>query len=576
VRFSCACLLITWLGLPTPGQGALQEENILGRIDVVPLPEAPLAASSFSERRLEETGVRQLTELASRTPGLVLSPGQSTLAIRGIGARAGALSTAVAVYADGAYLGDWRFLDTAQFFDAERIEVLRGPQSVTLGPGAVAGALHLHSTPPPMTWQSKVVAETGSDQLWAAQGLIRGPITDQFAMSVAGSTLQRTSWDEDPRSASDQTGRDDQYLRAAFTYHWTNLWYSRLQAVAIDREDGDLATALLLNEIALGELRLKYLATWTERDWFDEPEAQTAGHELSLYSAPGAPVGFSLGLLYRDENVRLEPGEPDRDNETLSAWLTAEAPITDRLNIAAGLRYSDQEAGRRVRVSDRFWDGDLTASYRWQDTQQLYLRLAVAHLGPDVAGPQSAATALAGKLETIELGHKGTFLDGNMLTLLAVYQNRPDNLPGAVHNSYGVEWDVSWQLTKGWRLGASWAWADDHRPALQPQQQLSLLARRDWRWGWADMALSLEYLYQSGTCPGLTPCDANRGDSTHQWDVSLGAHYREWTLSVYADNVADQRDWYSPPPSSGSTVPELPGELTAPRQLGLRVIYQLR
>jgi outer membrane receptor protein involved in Fe transport len=565
---------MTCLSLPALGQLALQEQIILARADAVPLLEAPVAASSFSERRLDDAGVRQLTELAARSPGLSLSPGQSTLAIRGVGGRADARSPEVAVYADGVYLGDWRFLDPAQFFDTERIEVLRGPQSVGLGPGAVAGALHLYSVQPPMTWQSKVVAETGSDRLWALQGLIRGPITDQFAMSVAGSTLQRASWDEDPRSTNDQTARDDQYLRAAFTYHWTNLWYSRVQAVDIDREDGDLKAALLLNEVALDELRLKYLASWTERDWIGEPQVRNVDHELSLYSAPGTPVEFSLGLLYRDRHIQFENRGPRQDNQTLSAWLSAAAPITDRLDIAAGLRYSDVQAKRGVRLSDHSWDGDLTASYRWHDAQQLYLRVATGHNSPDILDPPSATPAGAGKLETTEIGHKGTFLDGRMLTLLAVYQNRPDKLPGAADSSYGLEWETSWQLNESWQLGASWAWADDDRPALQPEQQLSLLARRDWRWGWADMALNVAYLYQSGACPDLATCATNRGESSRQWDMSLAAHYREWTLSAYADNLADQRDWYILPKENAGH--GLEGELTAPRQLGLRLAYQLR
>ena len=78
------------------------------------------------------------------------------MAIRGIGGPAGAASPGVAVYADGVYLGDWRYLDAARFFDTERIAVLRGPQSAALGPRAMAGALQLNSSPPPMTLPNRV------------------------------------------------------------------------------------------------------------------------------------------------------------------------------------------------------------------------------------------------------------------------------------------------------------------------------------------------------------------------------------------------------------------------------------
>jgi outer membrane receptor protein involved in Fe transport len=551
----------------------LHDQVIVARTGTVPLPEAPLTASSFSESRLEAAGIRQLTELAARTPGLSLSPTRSTLAIRGFGGRAGVLSSGVGAFADGVYVGDWRFLDAAGFFDTESIEVLRGPQSVALGPGTAGGAVQLHSAPPPMTWQSKVVAEAGSDQLWNLQGLIRGPITDQFAMSVAGSTLQRSAWEGAPRSASDQAARDDQYLRAAFTYHWTNLWYSRVQAMDINREDGALRTALLLNEVALGDLRLKYLASWAEREWADEGETRNAGHELSLYSTPGTPVKFNLGMLYREEETRFQVQRPSPDTDTLSAWLSAEAPVAGRLNLSAGLRYSDREAGQGGGVSEHFWDADLTASYRWQDTQRLYLRLAVGHASPAV--PDLApATANAGKLTTAEFGHKGAFLDGRLQTLLALYRNRPEDLAHAADTSYGLEWEVSWRLVEDWQIGTSWAWADSDRPPLQPQQQLSVFASTDWRWGWADMTLRLDYLYQSGVCPDLQPCKGTKGESARQWDARLSARYREWTLEIYADNLADTRTWYSLPGHDGGTGAD--GERTAPRQLGLRVVYQLR
>lgn len=563
-------LLIACASAQAGAPESLLEQHIVARANTVPLLQAPLAASSFNEQRLAAAGVRQLTELAASTPGFSLSPAQATLAIRGIGGRAVDLAPGVAVYADGVYLGDWRFLDAARFFDTETVEVLRGPQSVALGPDAVGGALRLYSAPPPVTWQSKVVAEAGSGQLRALQGLIRGPITDQFAMSVAGSTLRRDALDHSPVSATDRAPLDDQYLRAAFTYHWTNLWYSRLQALDVDREGGDLRAAMLLNEIALGELRARYLASWSERAHSGEFEARNGSHELSLYSAADAAIGFSAGLLYRDEHVRFAAPGPSQDNESLSAWLTAELPVTAHLGVAAGLRYSDLQAQRSATVTAQHWDGDLTVSYRWRDSQHVYLRLASGHAGPGRLSLEEETQPGEYKLAMAELGYKATFLDGRLQTVLAAYQNRPEDLAGAQSNSVGLEWEIRWQPGQHWHLGASWAWADSDRPALQAQQQLSLFASADWRWAWAEMVARMEYLGQSGVCPEPTPCPGARGESSHRWDASLTAHYREWSLSAYADNLADQRDWYTYPGNGPD------GELTAPRQLGLRLTYQLR
>lgn len=54
----------------------------------------------------------------------------------------------------------------------------------------------------------------------------------------------------------------------------------------------------------------------------------------------------------------------------------------------------------------------------------------------------------------------------------------------------------------------------------------------------------------------------------------MTADCRQWALTAYADNVADERSWY---PVPGDDLQESqPGSLGAPREVGLKLVYQLR
>jgi len=567
-----ACLQLSALLCLTAAQpgGAqsLAEQVISARPSPVPLLQAPVSATVLGIGDLDRFGINTTQEIALRSPALTAYSHEGPLQLRGLGAvidRPG-VAPAIAVFSDGVYLGDSAGIDSASFFDLERVEIIRGPGGVRSGYNALGGAINLYSAQPTATWQSKVLAELGSDDYRALQGLIRGPITDQFSMSVAGSAGQQPHREGHRYTPGDDGSRDTQYLRGAFTYHWTNLWYSTLQLVHSDSDDNELDSASLVNEIALGGQRLKHTASWYQRESTDRSEADA--QTLTWYSDFAGRFNFDNGLSwYQSDEQSAEI--PDPRITASSAWGSATWSLTDRIGISAGLRYTTEEKESEHDREDDYLDWHLGLDYSWRG--QLFY--AAANTGHGDPGARVAAHSPIepDSLTALELGHKGQYLNGRLHTATAVYYydlEDLDDLRAGSGHAVGVEAQWHWIWNQHLNIGGSWGHSNGALPA--PRNQLALSASGQWRWGWVSMEAVLEYLYREAYCARQDLC----AGSLTQWDGSLTASYGLWRMTAYAENISDAdsgRDvWLAAPHTMAGAV-----SVNAPRSLGIRVTYQL-
>ena len=556
-------LLLTLAAAQATSAQMLEEQLISAYPAPTPLISSPEAASVFPINELDRFGINTTAELALRSPGLLALRQGDGLQLRGIGGpTAGGQAPAVPLFSDGVYLGEATAADAANFFDLERIEVKRGPGGVSSGYNALGGAINLQTAAPTATWQSRVVADVGSDDYHALQGLIRGPITDQFSMSVAGSTLSQSPWEDRGRETGDRGERDNQYLRGAFTYHWTNLFYSRLQIIHSETADSDLDSAYLLNEVALGDHRLKYLASWYQRGGNRETESTV--HELRWYSDSDGKLEFDNGLYWyqRDSEAAARPATK---TQALSAWTQLNLSLADAMQLRGGLRYTDEERKAEQTQEDGYWDWRLGLDYTWRD-QLLYAETSSGH--GNVGGEKTVnADSEIDSLTSLTLGHKGQYLGGRLQTAAAIYHYDLVDLEGGGHAS-GLETELRWAWNEQLSLGGSWAYNSGALPA--PRHQVALFTSFQWRWGWAQMAAVLEYFYRDSYCSQSQPCRSSR----NQWDSSLSASYGLWRLTAYVDNLGDER-------SASDSAEVLPGggleanQVDPPRSVGLRLAYQL-
>jgi len=114
------------------------------------LSRVPLSVSAFSRETLDQRGVRDFSDIARQTPGIVLESTNTTtnISIRGINSAVGASTT-------GIYIDDTPIQIRAlgygggntypAIFDLDRVEVLRGPQGTLFGAGSQGGTIRFIS-----------------------------------------------------------------------------------------------------------------------------------------------------------------------------------------------------------------------------------------------------------------------------------------------------------------------------------------------------------------------------------------------------------------------------------------------
>ena len=144
--------------MPAPGQSradpdSLEEVVVLAQKRPGPLQDAPLSLSALGAEAIATQGIRDIGDLARRSPTLDLQESvtavTSTLRIRGVG-NLGNIPTfepAVGLFVDGAYRSRSLFAGDG-LLDAERIEVLRGPQTSLYAKNVGAGVVAVYTREP--------------------------------------------------------------------------------------------------------------------------------------------------------------------------------------------------------------------------------------------------------------------------------------------------------------------------------------------------------------------------------------------------------------------------------------------
>ncbi|MCE2915330.1 MAG: TonB-dependent receptor [Rubrivivax sp.] len=112
--------------------------------------DVPLSIRALSGRDLADRGITGLTDLASFVPGIAYSPDLGRVAerpvVRGISALRPEAPQPVSVFIDGIFLREGAL--SLLLDDAQRVEVIKGPQSALYGRATYAGAINYVTTKP--------------------------------------------------------------------------------------------------------------------------------------------------------------------------------------------------------------------------------------------------------------------------------------------------------------------------------------------------------------------------------------------------------------------------------------------
>lgn len=164
----------------------LEEITVTARRRDENLMQVPLAISAMGSESIENIGLKDVLELSEFTPGLHASVGGNgrgdrasrRLTFRGLSV-AGGLA-----FIDGApYVGS----AIPDITDAERVEVLKGPQSAYFGRSTFAGAVNFVTKAPADTFRGRVKAEGTSFDGADVQLSLEGPLLgDALGVRING------------------------------------------------------------------------------------------------------------------------------------------------------------------------------------------------------------------------------------------------------------------------------------------------------------------------------------------------------------------------------------------------------
>ncbi|MDG1986861.1 MAG: TonB-dependent receptor [Halieaceae bacterium] len=132
------------------------------------LQDVPMSVSAMDAAGLEKTFARDIHDLAGMSPNLIIDPilgsGTVSISIRGMQLNdvEKSFDPAVAVYQDGVYLATTTGA-LLNIWDAERVEVLRGPQGTLFGRNTIGGLVHVIRSKPTGEFGGKISATFAED-----------------------------------------------------------------------------------------------------------------------------------------------------------------------------------------------------------------------------------------------------------------------------------------------------------------------------------------------------------------------------------------------------------------------------
>ncbi len=186
-------LLLTTLPLAGAAQEAAEaSNNMLEEVMVTAqrreenLQTTPLAVSAVTAQYIESNRIFNVTDLAASTPSFSLTantPLDLELNIRGVTNTRLDSPTAdpsVGMFVDDVYIGRTGDINV-DFFDIDRIEVIRGPQGVLLGKNVVGGAISVYTKKPEFEKDAEVMVSLGNYSSLLVNGFATGKVADNLA-----------------------------------------------------------------------------------------------------------------------------------------------------------------------------------------------------------------------------------------------------------------------------------------------------------------------------------------------------------------------------------------------------------
>lgn len=253
-----------------------------------------VSVTALSGDQLNALGYSNVTEITAQAPSVQFTSFHQSYAainIRGVSQNnfADNLEPPIALYVDEAYVPHPGAM-TAQMFDIERAEILRGPQGTLFGRNATGGLVHLISRKPSDSVEGYLSVDAGEYNLRKFEGAVSVPLSDSLRSRFSFYRHEQDGWFKN-RIGEDLMDADNYALRAQLDWdpsERTNV-YLKLHASRNDDESGNAYThtPTAPNAIGLGrELGSDESFSWPNIVLGGSLPASCPGCDLLGYEEP--------------------------------------------------------------------------------------------------------------------------------------------------------------------------------------------------------------------------------------------------------------------------------------------------
>ncbi len=368
------------------------------------LMNTPASITVIDETTIRDRAAQHLETVLNTAPNVNYSSGGSRarfLQVRGVGDLEQFVDPkhfpSVGITVDDINLGGTA--NAGMLFDAQQVEILRGPQGTRFGGSALAGMVNIRSNGPTESLEGYIDVGMGNYGSWNVGGAISGPLSDTVTGRLAVQQNKSDGYIDNVFLGRNNTnGYDETSVRAVLhldpsdrsAYSLTALYFdgrNGYDAFSLDNSQDTLSDepghdnqeSLALAgsaEWQIGESStLQAVATWLESDLeygFDEDWTFVGicdgtlcdpvfdlfsntdnylrdRNEVSLdirllHNSPGADTQYVVGIYaqQRDEDLHREYyGDffSVYEAERRAIYGQVETAVTERLTLTAGARY---------------------------------------------------------------------------------------------------------------------------------------------------------------------------------------------------------------------------------------------
>lgn len=326
------------------------------------LQDVPIAVSAFDQGALEKAKIDGGANLVLAVPNVNFSKGNFNgynFQIRGIGSKLVAPSgdAGTGIHLNNAPLIANNLFET-EFYDMERVEVLRGPQGTLYGRNATGGVVNLITAKPTDQFEGNIRGEYGNYDSLKFRGMVNVPLGEKFAARLAGSYLKRGGFGTNLVTGHDADDRDLWGARAtlAFTPNdkfrsWL-LWdhfeeddnRSRIGRSACTKDPGPAnvgGSTYAANPLVAQIQRGLFSQGCTPSSLYDPSANGTVNSQGTLFGLLGALGGFQTGDAFAGKtqtpNIRdIEATfDPRYKSKTDTYELNAEFDVAENLRLTS-------------------------------------------------------------------------------------------------------------------------------------------------------------------------------------------------------------------------------------------------